>query len=72
MPQRIPIAAPTMRDDRDDHDDDDDDGFVNDLDADEEAEMSDEEAADTEAWIEQIIEADRTGGKIPPPPPPRR
>jgi len=49
----------------DDDDDDDDD-----LDEDEE-EISDEEFAETEAWIEQIIAAKRTGKEIPPPRPPK-
>jgi DNA-binding CsgD family transcriptional regulator len=50
-------------DEEGEYEDDDDD-------ADEGQEMSDEEAAATEAWIEQVIDAGRTGGQIPPPPPP--
>jgi transposase-like protein len=35
----------------------------------EEEEISDEEFAETEAWVEQVIAAGRAGKEIPPPPP---
>ena len=68
-----PAASVVNHDDlheNDGDDDDDDDDLINDVD-DYSDIMSDEDAAETEAWIEQVIAAGRTGGKIPPPPPPR-
>jgi hypothetical protein len=57
-------AAVEPDDEEEDHDDDDEEE-----EEEEEEEISDEEFAETEAWIAQIIAAKRAGREIPPPPP---
>ena len=61
-------AASLQDDDEADDFDDDEDGEDGE-DGEAEEEMSDEEFAQTEAWVEQIVAAARAGREIPPPPP---